>query len=174
MVSQGLAELAVGTIRLIRSSAALLADLFDPFDARFRRKNVSRGSPLAKSFDVPGFFGKNVDILLKATRAVFANDDGDDDDDDDVEEKEENSSNSKNRRRRRRYICKRKTRLRYDGRGRNAIESFLQKNDIEYENITLGNENILEWWDDFRYNKRTTLKATDNGYEKDIRFLDRE
>ena len=43
-VSQGLAELAVvGTDTAgSRSSGLVLRDLFDPFDARFRRKNVSR------------------------------------------------------------------------------------------------------------------------------------
>ena len=144
------------------------------FDERMCREGIV---PLAKSFDVPGFFGKNVDILLKATRAVFANDDGDDDDDD-VEEKEENSNSSNSKIDDDDDVTFVKLEDAFalaTEEARTAIESFLQKNDIEYENITLGNENILEWWDDFRIQQTDDVwKALENGYEKDIRFLDRE
>ena len=151
-VSQGLAELAVGTdtagsVRVPASFCGICSiRLTHDFDERMCREGIV---PLAKSFDVPGFFGKNVDILLKATRAVFANDDGDDD----VEEKEENSNSSNSKIDDDDDVTFVKLEDAFalaTEEARTAIESFLQKNDIEYENITLGNENILEWWDDFR------------------------
>ena len=55
-------------------------------------------------------------------------------------------------------------------RARTAIESFLQKNDIEYENITLGNENILEWWDDFRIQQTDDVWKAHRMDTKDRRF----
>ena len=151
-VSQGLAELAVGTdtagsVRVPASFCGICSiRLTHDFDERMCREGIV---PLAKSFDVPGFFGKNVDILLRATRAVFANDEGDDDDD--VEEEENSNSKIDDDDDDDVTFVKLEDAFALaTEEARTAIESFLQKNDIEYENITLGNENILEWWDDFR------------------------
>jgi amidase len=113
------------------------------FDERLCHEGIV---PLAKSFDVPGFFANDLEILLRATKAVLAF---------------PNNNNSEEER----YNTNSDDRIKDDvkfvkledafalatEKTRVAIDAYLEKHEIEYETVKLEeNQNILEWWDDFR------------------------
>ena len=148
-VSRGLVDLAVGTdtagsVRVPASFCGIYSiRMTHNFDERLCHEGIV---PLAKSFDVPGFFANDLEILLRATKAVLAfpnnnnseedryNTNSDDRIKDDVKFVKLEDAFA---------LATEKTRV--------AIDAYLEKHEIEYETVKLEeNQNILEWWDDFR------------------------
>lgn len=148
-VSRGLVDLAVGTdtagsVRVPASFCGIYSiRMTHNFDERLCHEGIV---PLAKSFDVPGFFANDLEILLRATKAVLAF---------------PNNNNSEEER----YNTNSDDRIKDDvkfvkledafalatEKTRVAIDAYLEKHEIEYETVKLEeNQNILEWWDDFR------------------------
>ena len=148
-VSRGLVDLAVGTdtagsVRVPASFCGIYSiRMTHNFDERLCHEGIV---PLAKSFDVPGFFANDLEILLRATKAVLAF---------------PNNNNSEEER----YNTNSDDRIKDDvkfvkledafalatEKTRVAIDAYLEKHEIEYETVKLEeNQNILEWWEDFR------------------------
>jgi len=152
-VSRGLADLAVGTdtagsVRVPASFCGIYSiRMTHNFDERMCHEGIV---PLAKSFDVPGFFANDLEMLLRATKAVLK---AFPDNTNNSEEEESYNSSDDDR------IIKDVVKfvkledafaLATD-EARGAIDTYLEKNGIEYETVKLEeNQNILEWWEDFR------------------------
>ncbi|CAL6399133.1 unnamed protein product [Bathycoccus prasinos] len=138
-VSRGLADLAVGTdtagsVRVPASFCGIYSiRMTHNFDERMCHEGIV---PLAKSFDVPGFFANDLEMLLRATKAVLK---AFPDNTNNSEEEESYNSSDDDR------IIKDVVKfvkledafaLATD-EARGAIDTYLEKNGIEYETVKL-------------------------------------
>ena len=116
------------------------------FDERMCHEGIV---PLAKSFDVPGFFANDLEMLLRATKAVLKAFP------DNTNNSEEESSNTNSDDDRIikdvvKFVKLEDAFALATDEARGAIDTYLEKNGIEYETVQLEeNQNILEWWEDF-------------------------
>ena len=152
-VSRGLADLAVGTdtagpVRVPASFCGIYSiRMTHNFDERMCHEGIV---PLAKSFDVPGFFANDLEMLLRATKAVLKAFP------DNTNNSEEESSNTNSDDDRIikdvvKFVKLEDAFALATDEARGAIDMYLEKNGIEYETVKLEeNQNILEWWEDFR------------------------
>ena len=154
-VSQKLVDLAVGTdtagsVRVPASFCGVYSiRMTHNFDERMCHEGIV---PLAKSFDVPGFFANDLKMLLRATKAVFLK--AFPDDTNNSDEEESSNTNSDDDRIIEdvvKFVKLEDAFALATDEARGAIDTYLEKNGIEYETVKLKeNQNILEWWDDFR------------------------
>jgi len=137
-ISRGLVKLAVGTdtagsVRVPASFCGVCSiRMTHNFDARLCNEGIV---PLAESFDVPGFFANDLELLQRATKAVFAT----------KEEEESTSSGTAVE-----FVKLEDAFALATEETRAAIDAYLKEHNIKYETVKLENQNILEWWDDFR------------------------
>ena len=153
-VSRGLVDLAVGTDTAgsVRVPASFCGIYSIRMTHNFYERLCHEGIvPLAKSFDVPGFFANDLEMLLRATKALVLKAFPDNTNNAEEESFNTNSDDDRIIKDVVKFVKLEDAFALATDEVRGAIDTYLEKNGIEYETVKLEeNQNILEWWEDFR------------------------